>query len=205
MKAVIFSRVSTQKQEYERQNADLLAFAGQKGYEVVKVFSEKISGYTKNEQRPIFQEMLEYCTKHGVKTVLIAELSRLSRKSAELLQIVEDFKAKGINLIVQSPFIETYPNGTHSVLSDFFITVLSAVAQMEKNTTQQRMQSGRQQAVRNGVKMGRKQGSIKAKEKYMEEYQEAVLLLKKKVSINQVARLLGKNPKTIALVKKILL
>jgi DNA invertase Pin-like site-specific DNA recombinase len=149
--------------------------------------------------------MLDYCTRHGVKTVFVAELSRLSRKSAELLQIVENLKSKNINIIVHQPFIETYPNGTHSVLSDFFITVLSAVAQMEKNTTQQRMQSGRQQAIKNGVKMGRKQGSIKAKETYMEEYREAVVLLKKNVSINQVARLLGKNPKTIALVKKILL
>ena len=47
MKTIIYARVSTKSQEYDRQIADLREYASKMGYEVVKEFSEKVSGALK--------------------------------------------------------------------------------------------------------------------------------------------------------------
>ena len=50
-KAVILARVSTQKQEYERQINELTSYAKSQNLEILKVFANKISGAKKNEER----------------------------------------------------------------------------------------------------------------------------------------------------------
>ncbi|MFZ4415006.1 MAG: recombinase family protein, partial [Bacteroidales bacterium] len=52
MKVVIYSRVSTQIQEYQRQTTELQEFATKMGWTVVRVFEEKVSGGKLNEDRP---------------------------------------------------------------------------------------------------------------------------------------------------------
>ena len=59
--AVIYSRVSSEseRQDTERQTEELKDYADRMGYTIVEVYEEKVSGFKKNEQRPIFSKMLE--------------------------------------------------------------------------------------------------------------------------------------------------
>ena len=59
--AVIYSRVSSEseRQDTERQTEELKDYADRMGYTIVDVYEEKVSGFKKNEQRPIFSKMLE--------------------------------------------------------------------------------------------------------------------------------------------------
>lgn len=59
-KVVIYARVSTLVQHYERQIEELEEYAARMGYVVVKTFSEKISGAKKIEERDALLELLEY-------------------------------------------------------------------------------------------------------------------------------------------------
>ena len=79
MKAIIYARVSTSTQDYERQIADLREYASKMGYEVVKEFSEKVSGAKKVAEREQLSELMDYIQTHKVDKVLIYECSRLSR------------------------------------------------------------------------------------------------------------------------------
>ena len=53
--AVIYSRVSSEseRQDTERQTNELIDYAHRMGYTIVDVFEEKVSGFKKNEQRPV--------------------------------------------------------------------------------------------------------------------------------------------------------
>ena len=78
-KVIIYARVSTSSQDYDRQLHDLRDYAARQGYEVVKEYSEKISGAKKVEERQAMKELLDYTSKTKVDKILIYECSRLSR------------------------------------------------------------------------------------------------------------------------------
>ena len=88
MKAVIYARVSstTDRQNTERQIADLTKYAEYKGMEISKVLEEKISGAKKNSERPVFDEAINFCKTNKVDILLVSELSRLGRNAFEVLE-----------------------------------------------------------------------------------------------------------------------
>lgn len=71
MKVVIYARVSTKGQDYDRQLVELREYARKIEYEVVAEFSEKISGAKKVEERQALIELLAYTETHKVDKVLI--------------------------------------------------------------------------------------------------------------------------------------
>ena len=75
IKAIIYARVSTVGQDYDRQLAELKQYADRMGYDVVKTFSEKISGAKKVEERQAMSELLAYIDTNKADKVLIYECS----------------------------------------------------------------------------------------------------------------------------------
>ena len=73
-RVVLFSRVSTNQQDYSRQTSELLTYANRMGYQVVGIFEEVISGAKRNKERQILNEMLDFIGKNEVSKVLIWEL-----------------------------------------------------------------------------------------------------------------------------------
>ena len=69
IKAVIYSRVSSEcnRQDTQRQTNELIEYANKMGYELVGVYEEKVSGFKKNEDRPIFSKMLEEIEKGEIQ------------------------------------------------------------------------------------------------------------------------------------------
>ena len=81
MKVVILNRVSTDKQNFQRQSEELNNYCKIKGWEVVGEFSEIISGYTPNQLREGLNEMFRFLEENReVKKVLCWEVSRIGRK-----------------------------------------------------------------------------------------------------------------------------
>ena len=64
--AVIYARVSTQGQDYDRQVEELRAYAQRNDYHIVAEFTEKISGAKKVDERNAMSEMLDYVTSNDV-------------------------------------------------------------------------------------------------------------------------------------------
>ena len=65
-KVVILARVSTDKQDYQRQIVELTDYCSKVGWEIVKVFANKVSGAKKTEERPEILEMLSYVKEHNM-------------------------------------------------------------------------------------------------------------------------------------------
>lgn len=89
MNVVIYARVSTMTQDYDRQLSELRKNAARMQHNVVREFVEVISGAKKVNEREAISEQLTYCDDNHVDIVLISECSRLSRRAVDFLKMVE--------------------------------------------------------------------------------------------------------------------
>ena len=198
MKVVLFARVSTNIQDYDRQINELTALAERNGWEIVASFAEKVSGAKKNTERTELLRMVEYVEVNHIHKVLVTELSRLGRDTLQVLEVIELFNSKGISLYIQNYHIETLTDdGKVNPMSQFLITILAEVARMERKTIKERMDSGYQNFRANGGIVGRKQGYRKSDEAMKEEYAEEIRLLKRGYSLRNVYKLTGTSVNTL--------
>ena len=98
MRAVIYARESTNIQDYQRQLDELREYAARMGYEVVKEFSEKVSGAKKIEEREALSDLLDYVESNEVDKVLIYECSRLSRRAVDFLAVIDLLTEQGLSV-----------------------------------------------------------------------------------------------------------
>ena len=188
MKAVIFSRVSSQndRQNTERQVADLMGYAKVNNIDVVQVFEEKISGAKKNAERAVLQNCIDFVKSEKIDIILVSEMSRASRSVWELLELIKMFKDMRINVFFQKENLKIFEDGKENPLLPIYVSALGLSAELERENIQFRLNSGRKLAMEKNVKFGRKVGSIKTAEKKHEEYKEVIKLLKKGLSVANV-------------------
>jgi DNA invertase Pin-like site-specific DNA recombinase len=204
IKAVIYSRVSSEgnRQDTERQTNELIDYANKMGYELIEVYEEKVSGYKKNEDRPIFSRMLEEIEKGTIDKVLVWELSRIGRSVIQSLQNIQLLTDKKVSIYIKNFNLETLNDDkTPNSLSMFMVQILFSVANMEAQLTKSRMVSGYRNHIKNGGKVGRKSGSIETEEETIQKHSDVLRLLKKKLSIRQISGLTNKSTNTILKVK----
>ncbi len=198
VKAVIYARVSTQGQDYERQLAELTHYADRMGYKVVKTFSEKISGAKKIAEREALSELLNYIETNQVDKVMIYECSRLSRRATDFLSIIETFNERKISLYIHQNGLETLqPDGSVNPIATLVLGILAQFNSMERNLIRSRMESGYNNFRNNGGKVGRKEGFSKSVESYKVEYAEELRLLRKGYSLRNIRKITGSSITTI--------
>ena len=204
-KIVIFARVSTNVQDYDRQVNDLTAVAERNSWSVCATFCEKVSGAKKNAERKELSRMVEYVQAHNINKVAVTELSRLGRDTLQVLEVIEQFNKLGISLFIQNYGIETLTeNGEVNPMSQFLITILAEVARMERKTIRERVESGYKNYRANGGKVGRKEGYRKSNEDMREQYAEEIRLLRKGISLRNISKITGSSVNTIRKCKALL-
>ena len=197
-KAIIYARVSTAGQDYDRQLAELKQYADRMGYDVVKTFSEKISGAKKVEERQAMTELLNYIEVNKVDKVLIYECSRLSRRAVDFLSIIEIFNEKKISLYIHQNGLETLlPNGEINPIATLVLGILAQFNSMERSLIRSRMESGYNNYRNNGGVVGRKIGYRKTNEQMKNEYSEEIRLLKKGYSLRNIAKITKTSVNTL--------
>lgn len=203
--AVIYARVSSSndRQNTQRQIEDLTQFANRNEYQLMGTYEEHISGATKNENRMVLMECINYCIEHQVNYLLLSELSRLGRSTLQVLKSLEMLHESGVSVYIQNLGIHTLqPNGEVNPVASIMVTVLAEMANIERSNIVYRLNSGRDSYIKNGGKLGRKPGSVKTSEQKREEYKEVISLLKKGYAIRNVAKLSGVSVSTIQRIKK---
>lgn len=197
-KAIIYARVSTAGQDYDRQLVELKQYAARMGYDVVKTFSEKISGAKKVEERQAMTELLNYIEVNKVDKVLIYECSRLSRRAVDFLSIIEILNEKKISLYIHQNGLETLlPNGEINPIATLVLGILAQFNSMERSLIRSRMESGYNNFRLNGGVVGRKTGYRKTTEQLKEEYAEEIRLLKKGYSLRNIAKITHTSVNTL--------
>ena len=202
MKVVILARVSTDKQEYQRQVVELTDHCSKMGYDVAKVFANKVSGAKKNEERPEIMEMLQYIEQNNIDKVCVLEISRLGRNTLEALKVIEILNEHKVCLYIKNYNLETLDSeGNVNPITSLICTILLEISSMERHTIIDRMASGRDQYIakcrREGIKMGRPATYRKSDDAMKEEYRKEISLLKQGLSLRQINGLTGTSIMTI--------
>ena len=201
MKVVLLCRVSTNSQDYNRQVTELTAYCQQRGWDIEKIFTNKVSGAKKNEERPEIMEMVEYVKTHEIDRVCVLEISRLGRNTLEALKIIQLLNEHGICLFVKNYNLETIINGKINPVASLICTILLEIAQMERLTIRERMASGKEQYIAKcraeGIKMGRPATYKKSDEAMKAQYAKEISLLRKGLSLRQINAITGISIMTI--------
>lgn len=208
-KVVILARVSTDKQEYQRQLTELREYCSKVGWEVVMEFANKVSGAKRNEERPEIVELIEFVKSNDIRRVVCLEISRLGRNTLEALRIIQALNEHHVSLYVKNYNLETLtPDGNVNPVASLITTILLEVAQMERLTIKERMTSGRNQYIAKcraqGIKMGRPSTYKKSESVYREEYAKEISLLRKGISLRNIHAITGTSINTLRKLCRIL-
>ena len=201
-KVVIIARVSTDKQDYQRQVVELMEYCNRVGWEVAEVFANKVSGAVKLEERTELMSLIEYVKVHGIKRAVCLEISRLGRNTLEALKAIQLLNENEVSLYVKNYNLETLnPDGRVNPVASLICTILLEIASMERLTIKERMTSGRNQYIdrcrKQGIKMGRPSTYRKSVDTYKAQYVKEISLLR------NVSAITGTSINTLRKIKKV--
>lgn len=152
MTIIGYARVSTKDQNEARQLKSL------KEAGCTRIYTEKVSGAT--TERPELQRMLSELEQGD--TIVIHELSRLSRSTKDLIDLVETLKEKGVGL--RSLSDSWLDLSDDNPMSEFMFTIFSGLAQYERKLIKQRQEEGIAIAKANGKYKGKQTKLVKGGE-----------------------------------------
>lgn len=202
MDVVLLCRVSTAGQDYSRQVDELSDFCSKMGWNVRRIFTAKVSGAKKIEERSELTEMLDYIRENRIDKVCVLEISRLGRNTLEALKVIRLLNDNGVCLYIKNYNLETLgADGKPNPIASMICTILLEVAQMERLTIMERMASGRDRYIAKcraeGIKMGRPGTYRKSDERMRTQYTKELGLLKKGISLRNISAITGTSVGTI--------
>ena len=171
-----YARVSTEAQNLDRQ-LDAL-----ENYGVDMIYNEKMSGTKKN--RPELTKLLDRITEGD--TVVVESLSRLGRSTKDLIELTETFQSKGVNLVSLKESIDT-----NSPTGKLLFTLMSAIAQFERDVIADRTREGLKSARARGRTGGRPRTDADAVRKAIKLYNT------RQYSIREIEELTGVKKSTL--------
>jgi DNA invertase Pin-like site-specific DNA recombinase len=171
-------------------------------WEVEKVFTNKVSGAKKNEEREEIQELISYVNSNQIRRVVCLEISRMGRNTLEALKVIQILNEHKVSLYVKNYNLETLDSeGRVNPVASLICTILLEVAAMERLTIKERMASGRDQYIekcrREGIKMGRPSTYRKSIDEYKKQYQREFSLIRKGLSLANISAITGTSISTI--------
>ena len=149
-KVVIYTRISTDKQTPASQLSELRDYSARRGWKNVEEVTDVVSG-AKSSREGLDRLML--AVRRGkVDVVMCFKLDRLGRSLAHLAQIIGEFAAHNVALVVSSQGIDTSASNPAARLQ---LNVLCAVAEFEREVIRERVNAGLAVAKAKGVRLGR--------------------------------------------------
>ncbi len=159
-RVALYARVSTTDQSTDSQLLDLRRYVRERGWNSFKEYvDEGISG-TK-DSRPALNELMNDAKKRRFDVVLVWRFDRFARSTKHLILALEEFKNLGVDFISYQENIDT-----SSPLGSAIFTIISAVAQLERDIIAERVKAGLRRARENGKKLGRPRAEVSKGEIY---------------------------------------
>lgn len=174
-----YRRVSSADQNLDRQELGAVDY----------MYEEKLSGSSRN--RPELEQLLRYVRDDD--TVVVYSIDRLARSMVDLLNIVEEIKAKGASIRFIKENLE-FSSDKENHYAELQFTMLAAFAQFERKLIKDRQREGIEKAKARGVYKGRPE-TVDKDEIYR-------LLTETDTSLKEIENIVGCSAKTILRVSK---
>lgn len=200
-RCAILVRVSTVRQETDRQISDLRELVNRKGWNVVAVVEEEgVRGSAK--VRPGLDRVVAMARAGEIDKVAVHEVSRVARKNSVAHKFLETLTECSVSLYWHAQGIETMlDNGTRNPAAGLIFSIMSEFARNESEQLSQRIRSGLVEAKRKGRVLGR---SPKLDADFLAERADIVEALRSGLSIRVIAGAHGCGISTVQKVKFIL-
>ena len=154
----VYARVSTTDQSTDSQLLDLRRYVRERGWNIFKEYvDEGISG--SKDSRPALNELMNDAKKRRFDVVLVWRFDRFARSTRHLINALEEFKNLRIDFVSYQENIDT-----SSPLGSAIFTIISAVAQLERDIIAERVKAGLRRAKENGKKLGRPRAVVDVQE-----------------------------------------
>src|SRR5215469_6070672 len=177
MRVVIYARVSTKDQSCGLQLRDLRAYCAARAISVLREYVD-IGESGAKDSRPELNELMAAARKRQFDAVIVWRFDRFARSTKHLLLALEEFRSLGIQFISYQENIDT-----SSPLGQALFTIVSAVAQLERDLIRERVSAGIRNARAKGTKFGRPMRAVD---------QERILKMRSEGhSLRQIAENLG--------------
>jgi DNA invertase Pin-like site-specific DNA recombinase len=147
-RAAIYTRVSTGDQHPETQLCDLRELAKQHRYEIVREYTDTISG--SKSKRPGLDQLLADARRHRFDVVLVAAFDRVARSVRHFLEVLDELNHLGIEFV---SFRENIDTG--GPLGRAVVVIVGAIAELEKSLIVERVKAGMRRAKLEGRRIGR--------------------------------------------------
>ncbi len=200
----ILVRVSADKQDTSRQIHELLEVATENDWEVVEVIEESgVSGKADESARPGLARAHVLASKGEIKKVLVHEVSRIARRNSTAHKFIGEMEALGVSLYWHVQRIETLlASGKRNPAASIMFSLLAEMAQNERETLVDRINSGLAKARREGKTLGRPKGSTLKTTEFLSNHKDVVKQLRAGQSIRNAAKITGKGVSTVQRVKQ---
>ena len=149
MRIGIYARVSTKDQSCELQVRDLRAYCAARGFDLIREYVDVGQSGAK-DSRPELNKLMDDARKRQFDAIVVWRFDRFARSTKHLLSALEEFRSMGIQFISYQENIET-----SSALGQALFTIVSAVAQLERDLIRERVIAGIRNARANGKKLDR--------------------------------------------------
>lgn len=148
-RVALYARVSSEQQDTELQIRELTEFAASKGWEVYRIYEEKITGTTAN--RPQLKQMMADLKFGKFSTVIVWKLDRFARSLKDLLTLLEVLQEHEVDFVSVKDLIDlTTPAGR------LMAHLIGAFAEFEASIIRERVRAGIAHARKRGRKLGRR-------------------------------------------------
>ena len=147
-RAGLYVRVSSGSQDTKAQESALRTYAQSRGWSVVHVYADKISGA--RDSRPALDALMAACRQRKLDIALVWKFDRWGRSLRHLIASMEELKRLGVAFVSATEGIDTtVPSG------ELVFAVIAALAQFERTLIGERVKAGIAEAKRNGKRLGR--------------------------------------------------
>ena len=165
------------------------------------VYIDEVSGSVAFKEREFAQKLL---ANKEITEVYVHSIDRLGRNTLDILQTIQYFTSKGINVISDKEGLQTLIDGKENPIAKMMIGILGTLAEFELNRLKERQAEGIAKAKAKGVYRGREKGYIEDIEKFTNKAstQSILKFLKEGQSIRRTALLSKTSEGTVKKVKQ---
>lgn len=183
-KTIAYLRASTGKQDLDHQKLELLDFAQQNSLMIDEFVEITMSSRMTGKQRRI-DDLLEKLTQADI--LMVTELSRLGRSTAEVISLVNSLIQKNIRFIALKQKMDI---SQHDMKSKIMITLFSLFSELERDLISLRTKEALASKKRQGQILGKPKGTIQ-KSKFDKDVEKIKELLDYGLSVRKIAKYLG--------------
>jgi len=188
-RVALYIRVSTSEQNTRNQRRELKAVAERHGWEVVHTFEDAgISGAKGRDQRPGLDALMKAVARREVDMVGAWSVDRLGRSLTDLLDVLKELHAKGVDLFLHQQGLDTSTPSGRAMFQ-----MMGVFAEFERSMIRERVVAGLARAREDGTRLGRRQ----IEDADPRKARSIVALLSQGKGVRRIARELGAGVGTV--------